>query len=377
MPMRKTLFSVLPLLVFLGPSYVGLPSFVGFFAGPAAPRVEASHLRKPSENPAALALRGRIGEAKRELKRLPADSLDNVTLAVATPSGDVQTIKATKEAFLQKGGEFTAVSSSGEPLKVSVVRPNYVNTAVRVTDAKGRELQPLVVRYPVEKGGALKEVAYYTSAHPAVENEEVVRAGGEYVRDRLDEAARKLAAIGERIDPAVIDVAERLCHVEHTDHKRFLGEDHKALFEEIRTLYALNAGDTYRYSVSSAGAGGMVQMIPPTYEGIREQHPKAALKADFVEGMRDHANATKAMLLYMQDTWDYLKKQEEVAAALEGGLATQEELLAAGYNSNPMRLPKYLARGGSAWRTLIPEETKMYLRIYAAVEANVEFDGRS
>ena len=375
--MRKTLFSVLPLLVFLGPNYSGLTSFFGLFAAPTSAVVEPNHLRKPSAHPAALALRGRINEAKRELKKLPADSLDDVTLAVTDPSGDVQTLRASKEEFLQKGGEFTAVSSSGEPLKVSVVRPNYVNTAVRVTDAKGRELQPLVVRYPVEKAGKLKEVAYYTSAHPAVENKEVVRAGGEYVRERLDEAARKLAAIGEQIDPAVIDVAERLAHVEHTDHKRFLTEDSAALFDEIRTLYALNAGDTYRYSVSSAGAGGMVQMIPPTYEGIREQHPRANLKADFVEGMRDHANATKAMLLYMQDTWDYLKKQEEVAAALEGGLATQEELLAAGYNSNPMRLPKYLARGGSAWRTLIPEETKMYLRIYAAVEANVDFDGRS
>jgi hypothetical protein len=375
--MRKTLFSVLPLLVFLGPNFSGLPSFLGFFNAPMSERVAANHLRRPSANPSTERMRGRINEAKRELKKLPADSLDNVTLAVADRSGDVQTVRASKEEFLQKGGEFTAVSSAGEPLKVSIVRPNYVNTAVRVTDAKGRELQPLVVRYPIEKEGRLKEVAYYTSAHPAVENKEVVRAGGEYVRERLDEAARRLAAIGEAIDPAVIDVAERLCHVEHTDHKRFLSEDSASLFEEIRTLYALNAGDTYRYSVSSAGAGGMVQMIPPTYKGIREQHPRAQLKADFVEGMQDHENATKAMLLYMQDTWDYLVKQEEVQAALEGGLATQVELLAAGYNSNPMKLPKYIARGGSAWRTLIPEETKMYLRIYSAVEANVDFDGRS
>jgi hypothetical protein len=377
MPMRKTLFSVLPLLVFLGPTFAGLPSFLGLFSGPSTARVEPNYLRKPHASPAAVALRGRINEAKRELKKLPADSLDDVTLAVSDKKGAVQTLRASKEEFLTKGGEFTAVSSDGEPLKVEVVRPNYVNTSVRVTDAKGRELQPLAVRYPLEKGGKLKEVAYYTSAHPAVEDEEVVRAGGEYVRERLDEAARKLAAVGEQIDPAVIDVAERLAHVEHTDHKRFLSEDSASLFDEIRTLYALNAGDTYRYSVSSAGAGGMVQMIPPTYEGTREQHPRANLKADFVEGMRDHANATQAMLLYMQDTWDYLKKQDEVAAALEGGLATQAELLAAGYNSNPRKLPGYLARGGSAWRTLIPEETKMYLRIYSAVEANVDFDGRS
>src|SRR5215204_1092387 len=277
--MRKTLFSVLPLLVFLGPSYAGLPSFLGLFAGPSATRVEANYLRQPSASPATVRLRGRISEAKRELKKLPADSLDDVTLAVADRSGDVQTLHATKEEFLRKGGEFTAVSSNGEPLKVSVVRPNYVNTAVRVTDAKGQELQPLVVRYPVEREGKLHEVAFYTSAHPAVENSEVVRAGGDYVRERLGEAARKLAAIGERIDPAVIDVAERLAHVEHTDHKRFLTEESGGLFDEIRTLYALNGGDTYRYSVSSAGAGGMVQMIPPTYYAIREQFPRAKLKA--------------------------------------------------------------------------------------------------
>ncbi len=375
--MRKTLFSVLPLLVFLGPTYAGLPLFFGLSFSPSRTSVEANALRKPAANPAAERLRGRILQAKLALKDLPSDGNDTVALAVSGGSGDVQTLKASKEEFMTKGGSFEAVSSAGERLRVEVVRPNYVNTAVRVKDAEGRELQPLAVRYPVERDGKLNEVAYYTSAHPAIENKEVVRAGGDYVRERLDEAARRLAAKGETISPAVVDAAERLCHVEHTDHKRFLSEDPAALFDEIRTLYALNAGDTYRYSVSSAGAGGMVQMIPPTYKAIREQFPRVGLKEDFVEGMRDHENATQAMLLYMQDTWDYLRKQDEVVAALDGGLATQAELLAAGYNSNPRRLPGYLARGGAAWRTLIPEETKMYLRIYAAVEANVDFKGRS
>ena len=118
-------------------------------------------------------------------------------------------------------------------------------------------------------------------------------------------------------------------------------------------------------------------MIPPTYQAIREQHPKVGLKGDFVEGMRDHENAAQAMLVYMQDTWDYLKKQDEVVAAMNAGLATQTELLAAGYNSNPMKLPNYLSRGGAGWRGLIPEETKMYLRIYAAVESNLDFRSRS
>jgi hypothetical protein len=74
------------------------------------------------------------------------------------------------------------------------------------------------------------------------------------------------------ISPEIIDAAERLCIVEHTDHKRFKTEDHASLYNEIFTLYALNAGDTYRFSVSSAGAGGMVQMIPPTTSD-QEMHP--------------------------------------------------------------------------------------------------------
>ena len=375
--MRKTLFSILPLLVFLGPSYAGLPLFFGISLAPRVARVEPNHLRRAS-HPAAARLRAAIADAKRELQDVPADTTDFVTLAVdGADGGGVQLVRLAKTDFLTKGGETAVLSSTGKTLKVRVVRPNYVNTAVRVTDAKGSELRPLVVRYPVERDGSLKEVAYYTSAHPAVEDDDVVRAGGDYVREQLDEAAATLASKGERIDPAVVDVAERLCHVEHTDHKRFLTEDAASLFKEIRALYALNAGDTYRYSVSSAGAGGMVQMIPPTYKAIREQHPEAELKEDFVEGMRDHANATRAMLVYMQGTWDKLLKSEEVVAALDSGQATQAELLAAGYNSNPLRLPKYLARGGSGWRGLIPEETKMYLRIYAAVESNVDFKGRS
>ena len=154
-------------------------------------------------------------------------------------------------------------------------------------------------------------------------------------------------------------------------------EDRAALFDEIFTLYALNSGDTYRHSVSTAGAGGMIQMIPQTYAATRAAYTQLGLKPDFVAGMRDHANALQAMLLYMQDTWDYLRGTEEVRAALAGGRATQVELLAAGYNSNPFRLPGYLQRGGGGWRALIPAETQMYLRIYASVESLADFAPRS
>src|SRR5438876_8793268 len=117
----------------------------------------------------------------------------------------------------------------------------------------------------------------------------------------------------------------------------------------------------------------MIQMIPRTYEGIRQQHPAIDLATDFVSGMRNHANALEAMLLYINDTWSYLQKQDEVQNALRNGIASKPELLAAGYNSNPMRLPLYLKNGGAGWRALIPAETQMYLAIYSSVDSNVDF----
>jgi hypothetical protein len=323
-------------------------------------------------------MQARIRAAKRLLEREAPQTTDIVAVAVEdAATSDVHLLKLSKADFLDKDAETVARSSSGKTFRLRTVRPNYVNTAVRVTDAEGREFQPLVVQYPVERGGALREVAYYSSAHPALRSPELVAGGRGYVHRMLDEAAARLARHGKVISPEIIDAAERLCVVEHTDHKRFKTEDHASLYNEIFTLYALNAGDTYRFSVSSAGAGGMVQMIPPTYKAIREMHPEVALNPDFVAGMRDHANALEAMLLYMQGTWDDLLKHEEVRQALAENVATQTELLAAGYNSNPMRLHLYLERGGTAWRTLIPAETQMYLRIYASVDSLVDFKKRS
>jgi len=369
--------SVLPLVVFLAPV---LPQFsflsgLGLFAL-VAPKTVAE---RSAEGQAHLnETRARIKAAKRLLEREAPRTTDFVTVAVADKAAsDVHLLKLSKAAFLDKEAETVALSPSGKTFKLRAVRSNYVNTALRVTDAAGSEFQPLVVQYPVEREGVLTEVAYYSSAHPALNSPELVKGGRAYVRRMLNEAAARLAGHGEIISPEIIDAAERLCIVEHTDHKRFKTEDHASLYNEIFTLYALNAGDTYRFSVSSAGAGGMVQMIPPTYKAIRGMHPSVGLHPDFVAGMRDHSNALQAMLLYMQGTWDDLLKQEEVRDALRQNIATQAELLAAGYNSNPMRLRLYLERGGTNWRTLIPAETQMYLRIYASVDSLVDFKKRS
>jgi hypothetical protein len=252
-----------------------------------------------------------------------------------------------------------------------------VNTAVTIFDDAGNSLAPLVVEFPIEKGGVFREMAYYTSAHPALLSLELSQAGRGYVRTMLDLAAKRLRDKGMFISPQIVDVAERLCLVEHVDHGRFRQENRLALYDEIYSLYALNELDTYRYSVSFAGAGGMVQMIPWAYNLMKQRHPGVGLLPDFVIGMRNHSNALQAMLLYMHDTWNDLSANADVQYALNAKLATQPELLAAGYNSNAARLPSYIRRGGSGWRTLIPRETQMYLQIYKSVEGLVPMKPRT
>ncbi len=373
--MKKLHLSALSVVLLFAPFVARLLAPSAKLATDAAAEVAAA--AEAADREFGNKLRARIGEARQLLEGQRMDAHDVVILAVEDAAARLHLLKLPKATLLQADAEVQLLSSLGAPLTLRVVRSNYVNTAVRVLDAAGVELQPLLLKYPLEKGGAVKELAYYTSAHPSVSTPALTRRGRAYVRNGLDAAAAELAAKGLPIDPAIVDAAERLCFVEHVDHGRFMRESRPALLDEIAALYALNAGDTYRYSVSSAGAGGMVQMIPPTYKAIREQYPAAALRADFVEGMRDHPNALRAMLVYMQDTWDYLARQEQVAVALSTGRATQADLLAAGYNSNPRKLSGYLERGGTEWRTLIPVETQMYLRIYASVEGHIPFAARA
>lgn len=328
-------------------------------------------------------IRSRISDAERLFKSKPkqvglSPSIEFVNLAILDRrSNHIHQLTLAKETFLTKGAEVTMSTSQGMIVNLRVIRANGVNTAVAVFDDKGYSLTPLLVEFPIEKRGVFRELAYYTSVHPALSSPELARSGQLYVRTMLDFAAKRLRDKGITISPQILDVAERLCLVEHVDHERFRAENRGALFQEVYSLFALNQNDTYRYSVSTAGAGGMVQMIPWAYNLMRQRHPSAGLIPDFVVGMRTHANALEAMLLYMNDTWNDLAANEDVQFALNSKLATQTELLAAGYNSNAAKLPQYLRRGGASWRVLIPRETQMYLQIYKNFEALVPIKQRS
>jgi len=319
----------------------------------------------------------KLADAKKLLQaRATVDSV-SIALAALDPRADqIHVLTLAKEAFLTKGAEFSLTTNLGKEVRLRIIRPNGVNTAVTIKDVSGHSLLPLLVQYPIVRDGSWTENAYYTSAHPSLVSDAVVSEGQRYLATMFGQAVAELQASGVAIPADIIEVAKHLVIVEHTDHKRFKEEDRGEIYPEVLALYALNQGNTFRYSVSSAGAGGMIQMIPKTYAAIRENHSNVRLESDFVNGMQNHANALKAMLLYINDTWNYLDRSESVQQALRSGVATKTELLAAGYNSNPYRLPDYLA-SGSAWKDRIPAETQMYLAIYQSVDSHVDFQSES
>ena len=325
-------------------------------------------------------IKNKIAEAKREMQTRP------VTTASIEPASMTSTVRIAfydwkekrtdyitlaKDAFLTPNVPFTAISSHGRRMTSNTLRANGVNTPVTIVDDEGKYQLPLLIQYPVEKGGRYIETAYYMSTHPGLVTPEVVGAGRLYVHNVIEIARDQLRLKGQFIQPKVADIAERLATVEHVDHTRFRTEFHPNIFNDIFTLYALNEGQTYRYSVSSAGAGGMVQMIPSTYYMVRNRYPAAGLMPDFVEGMRNHVNATQAMLLYMQMTWNDLISNPTIYNSVQTGIANQQKLMAAGYNSNPAKLAGYIDRGGSGWTSLIPRETQIYLQIYDSLERAV------
>ncbi len=325
-------------------------------------------------------IKSKIAEAKREMSARPIPTAmtnsflitDVVRLAFYDyDAKQIDFLVLTKDAFLKRGAIYSLSTSFGKTVNLYIIRANGVNTPVTVTSQNNKVYLPLLVQYPVVRNNRFIETAYYISTHPGIVTPEVISTGKFYMKNQLDSAREKLRERGVYISPLVTDIAERLAIVEHIDPQRFVTENQLQLFNEVYALYALNEGQTYRYAVSSAGAGGMVQMIPSTYLMVRNRYPQIPLMPDFVTGMQTHPNAAQAMLLYMQMTWDDLIASPTINDAILNNVATPAELLCAGYNSNPAKLPGYIKRGGTNWRNLIPRETQMYLQVNTSMNRYV------
>ncbi|MFY9222059.1 MAG: hypothetical protein WAQ98_05300 [Blastocatellia bacterium] len=301
-------------------------------------------------------------------------SLDEETVGISMlekRSGQIYFIKTLKTNFITRGYQENFTLAEGSQITLRIDHPNFINTKVSIETSSGiGQFVPLMVKYPIVRKGMFKEMGYYVPAHYSLQTYKFAPIGDQYIEKVLANANKSLKHNNLDVSEKVFNLAKLLCIVEHIDHGRYHNENKTALFNEVRTLYALNRGNTYRYAVSSAGAGGMVQMISSTYREMKNSFPQVDWISDFEQAMMTHENAAKAMLLYLNRYYQFFSSNDTVANAWENQIATEEEIMAAGYNSNPVKVPRTLSQG-EYWRRSLPQETQIYLSILRSLDSSV------
>lgn len=205
-------------------------------------------------------------------------------------------------------------------------------------------------RAAIEKG--LSE-AVYVPYSPDFSQPDVLAYGANYLNNIISQVTNELQylpsqaipgkTITQAIPPAMI---KALVYAEHTDTAQvLLGNDPQGTINQLNILLALNEGDTFKYSVSTASARGIAQFIPSTYKSLVKRHPEAGLISDFIAGMSDHENSIKAMYLLLDDYAGDVRVR-----ASQGFVASRVfEYGAASYNGGTTRVAKAVNLFGASW----------------------------
>jgi hypothetical protein len=161
------------------------------------------------------------------------------------------------------------------------------------------------------------------------------------------------------------NVALTLSLIEHIDPTRFQsGESIEKLMNEVLVVVAANERRAYAYSVSKAGARGLFQFIPRTYNNISRQYPNAGLDVNFVRGMENHHNAAKASLLLFDSDLSYLKNSHR--QFLKKNPQAMGKYLAAAYNGGSPRASNRIQVYKGSWESHVLPETQCYLKKFDA-----------
>jgi hypothetical protein len=277
---------------------------------------------------------------------------ESIALAVYDPSADTITIiRGT-----QHGKKFTF----NDPLvSVQASRFNGVNTPFKVTKPAGGivvALKYLItpLNAPSKKSvlSQLREVIY-TPYSEVFNTKEIYDLGAAYVESIIQQAIDQLhdmrsqrssgLSVAAAVNPALI---KSLVYSEHMDQGELVkNPDTQGLINRLNVLFAINDGDTFRYSASTANAKGIAQFIPSTYKSLVKRYPEAHLIPDFDQGMEDHENSLVAAFLLFDDYTAGVKR------GLSGTFIDSEAPYygAAAYNGGITRIVRAVKQFGDAW----------------------------
>ncbi len=298
---------------------------------------------------------GRRGR-KREKVIVQRTTKPNFLLAVEDlRERKIREVLVTGDGSAAEGFDVRMVRRNGVGSRFEIVYPeNMVVLALRTTVRSG------------EKG--FKEVVY-TPYSPRIDTPEVRRAGLSYLVTQIELARadleRRRARLWgfERLSTHMpTDVSLALSIIEHIDPLRFRNCPkgvERDLVHEVLTIIGANTVNAYAYSRSPAGAMGLFQITPATYERLLRKYPRAGLTKDFFKGCSDHVNAAKASLLLFDSDLSDLPRER--LSSMTKDSRTTATYLAAAYNCGSKRVQRSARQCGSEWTCRLPLETKIYL----------------
>ena len=293
----------------------------------------------------------RIRIGRRRFKDVPVTGIvgREMALAILDADGSIKVARAIKR---DPGFE---VLSPGFTLTMR--RENGINSDIACLDPAGGKV--VAVKYPVSNegnrfgpGDPVIE-AVYTPFSAEIGTEEVVKRGIDVQNGFIEKAYSHLrdrgvlsrAFPGRRVvDVIPKDILRVLLLNEHIDPSEFKSAGTtKPLVERVLTVIGTNRDKAYAYSISPAGARGLVQMIPSTYSLLLSRYGSAGLKSNFGAAVGDPINAVMAQVLLCDSDWESIRARTDLPAERVG------PYLAAAYNGGVGRVLTVLSHDEMDW----------------------------
>lgn len=293
----------------------------------------------------------RVRVGRRRFKDVPITGIigREMALAILDAEGKIRIARAIK-----RDPGFEVLSPD---FILSMRRENGINSDIAcISPAGGRVV---AVKYPISNersrfgpGDPVIE-AVYTPYSAEIKTEEVIKRGIDVKNGFIEKAFARLrergvlsrAFPGQRIvDVIPKDVLRVLLINEHIDPGEFKSAGlTKPLAERVLAVIGTNREKAYAYSISPAGAHGLVQMIPSTYSLLLNRYTAAGLRSNFAQAMGDPINAVMAQILLCDSDWEAIRARSDLGPDRVG------PYLAAAYNGGVGRVLTLLSHSETDW----------------------------
>jgi hypothetical protein len=271
-----------------------------------------------------------------------------------------------------KTGQMSVVEmKNGKPSKpgYAILRgtADGVDTEYEVKSPPGQVV--LAIQYPltVRTGRGMERVrAVYTpysdelvSAFP-----ELIEFGYLYLYHKLEEARDKITESGVDVSRVGWEALFALVLVEHFTNEVVASQDVEKEARRVLATIGANQELAYRYSVSSARARGMAQIIPRTWMALHRRYPKL-VSADFYRGAATHSVALIAQTLLAKEDLQFLfsqrswRKNADKQKEFLSDSRAVGEYLALAYNGGAPRAYRWLESERTA---ALPREGSLYIK---------------